>query len=129
MGVVMIYFCSKRFRFAPSFNNIHKLPNIFVLTYTQQNIVWRKNWWFYKVHFSTLMVDFTDSRTFVWPFSWTFGLSYSPLKSATPNCSSEITLMSLVAYQFPLDMSNFEYLMLFSSGRSTWRNQNKYSIP
>ena len=40
------------------------------------------------------------ARTFVWPFSWTFGLAYSPLKSATPNCSSEITLMSLVAYQF-----------------------------
>ena len=44
-------------------HNIHKLPNIFVLTYTQQNIVWRKNWWFYKVHFSTLMVDFTDSSS------------------------------------------------------------------
>ena len=44
-------------------HNIHKLPNIFDLTYTQQNIVWRKNWWFYKVHFSTLMVDFSDSST------------------------------------------------------------------
>ena len=43
-------------------HNIHKLPNIFVLTYKQQNIVWRKNWWFHKVHFSTLMVDLTDSR-------------------------------------------------------------------
>ena len=47
-------------------HNIHKLPNIFVLTYTQQNIVWGKNWWFYKVHFSTLMVDFTNSSTICW---------------------------------------------------------------
>ena len=46
-------------------HNIHKLPNIFVLTYTQQIFVWRKNWWFYKVHFSTLMVDFSDSSRYI----------------------------------------------------------------
>ena len=52
-------------------HNIHKLPNIFVLTYTQQNIAWRKNWWFYKVHFSTLMVDFSDSSSwFLRQITW-----------------------------------------------------------
>ena len=64
-------------------HNIHKLPNIFVLTHTQQNIVWRKNWWSYKVHFSTLMVDFSDSSKIEempkWPITansfWIFGHS------------------------------------------------------
>ena len=27
-----------------------------------------------------------------------------------------------------LDVSNFEYLLLFSSGRRRWKNQNKYLI-
>ena len=69
-------------------HNIHKLPNIFVLTYTQQNIVWRKNWWFYKVHFSTLMVDFSDSKNLnslfdVIGFNNLIGLNnlYSPILS------------------------------------------------
>ena len=31
-------------------------------------------------------------RTFLWPFSETFGLTYSPLNSAKLNCSSEVTL-------------------------------------
>ena len=42
-----------------------------------------------------LMFDTKSSqiaRTFLWPFSWTFGLAYSPLNSATLNCSSEVTL-------------------------------------
>ena len=33
--------------------------------------------------------------TFVWLFSYTFGMAYSPLNSATLNCSSEITLLHL----------------------------------
>ena len=32
------------------------------------------------------------SRTFLWPFSQTFGLVYSPLNSAKLSCSSEVTL-------------------------------------
>ena len=32
-------------------------------------------------------------RTFLWPFSQTFGLVYSPLNSATFSCSSEVTLI------------------------------------
>ena len=32
-------------------------------------------------------------RTFLWLFSQTFGLDYSPLNSATLSCSSEVTLM------------------------------------
>ena len=30
--------------------------------------------------------------TFLWPFSYTFGLAYSPLNSSTLSCSSEVTL-------------------------------------
>ena len=33
------------------------------------------------------------TRTFLWPFSQTFGLAYSPLNSATLSCSSEVTLI------------------------------------
>ena len=33
------------------------------------------------------------AKTFLWQFSWTFGLAYSPLNSATLSCSSEVTLM------------------------------------
>ena len=32
-------------------------------------------------------------RTFLWLFSQTFGLDYSPLNSATLSCSSEVTLV------------------------------------
>ena len=32
------------------------------------------------------------SRTFLWPFSETFGLVYSPLNSAKLSCLSEVTL-------------------------------------
>ena len=32
------------------------------------------------------------ARTFLQPFLYTFGLAYSPLNSATLNCSSEVTL-------------------------------------
>ena len=34
-------------------------------------------------------------RTFLWPFSQTFGLAYPPLNSATLSCSSEVTLPSM----------------------------------
>ena len=36
-------------------------------------------------------------KTFLWPFSYIFGLVYSPLNSAKLSCSSEVTLKKISA--------------------------------
>ena len=38
------------------------------------------------------------ARTFLRPFSWTFGLAYSPSKLTTLSCSSEVTLATKYDY-------------------------------
>ena len=45
------------------------------------------------------------TKTFLWPFSQTFGLAYLPLNSATLSCSSEVTLCSIfgVCWMFHKD--------------------------
>ena len=65
---------------------------VFVLTYTQQLFVWRKNWWFYKVLFSTLMVDFSDSRT----TNKTFSGSQSSMQNIFFNQSWKVELQCIL---------------------------------
>ena len=38
-----------------------------------------------------------SARSFLWPFSYTFGHAYSPLNSATLSCSSEVTLNCILS--------------------------------
>ena len=45
------------------------------------------------------------ARTFLWLFSQTSGLVYSPLNSATLNCSSEVTLLALQHWHTKYTMS------------------------
>ena len=45
--------------------------------------------------FHVFDLQFQIARTFLRPFLWTFSLAYSPLKSATLSCSSEVTLLNI----------------------------------
>ena len=102
-------------------HNIHKLPNIFVLTYTQQNIVWTKNWWFYKVHFSTLMVDFTDSSKMALVRSLRkIILGDKSEKQQTCSNQSLLFLMSWESRKFTCNFMNVLVPMWSAHNRCEW---------
>ena len=106
-------------------HNIHKLPNIFVLTYTQQIFVWRKNWWFYKVHFSTLMVDFTDSTMNHDFHSAKFGVNYIFL-------ASKLTILGFFMCYFSyikwLNLNLHTYVWSWHTIHG-WQNQGWHGTP
>ena len=52
-------------------------------------------------------------RTFLWLFSLTFGLAYSPLNSTKLNCSSEVTLRQIHLHFIPEFFHNSAAIWFF----------------
>ena len=62
-------------------------------------------------------------RTFLWPFSLTFGLVYSPLNSAMVSCWSEVTLYSLYSTYL-----TFQRAKLMTSLLRVWHLRTSLNI-